>query len=164
MLVLRLVTDTNIWMDLQVGEVLTRAFTLNARWLVTDLLFAELEDPAGSTLRAWGMEVHALDGEQLEDIVRLAGRYPRPSRTDLSGLVLARAVQGTVVTGDRALRHAAEQEQIEVHGTLWLMRRFTEEDVVTPEEAARALDLMLHGDRRLPLPQTKALIRKWRVG
>ena len=158
---MRLVTDTNIWMDLQVGEVLTRAFALDARWLVTDLLFAELKSPSGSTLREWGLEVHSLDGEQLEDVVRLAGSYPRPSRPDLSALVLARAIRGVVLTGDGALRDAAEQEKIEVHGTLWLMRRFVQGDIVAPQEAARALDLMLQHDRRLPLRQTKVLIRKW---
>lgn len=68
----------------------------------------------------------------------------------MATLVVARAEDGILVTGDGALRDAAETEGIEVHGTLWIVDALVDTGTVAPPEAARALQLMMEADRRLP--------------
>jgi len=158
-----LVTDANVWRDLHVGQVLASAFELKATFVVTDLMFAELYIPPGSMLQTWGLQIVSLNGEELEEVVELGSRYPRPSRQDLSGLFLAQRRNALLLTGDGALRAAAENEEVEVHGTLWVMDQLVDSEIIASREGARALQLMAdHPKRRLPMKELQKRVRKWR--
>ena len=107
------------------------------------------------------MEVRSLTGEEIEAVIRLNQSYSAPSRTDMATLVVARAENGILVTGDGALRDAADEEEIEVHGTLWVVDALVDTETVEPAEAARALQLMMEADRRLPKEEVDRRIDKW---
>lgn len=72
----------------------------------------------------------------------LARRYPRPGRIDLISLVLAMGEKAMLLTGDEALRVAAFQEGVEVHGTLWLLDTMVELGAISRAEGHRSLELM----------------------
>jgi len=55
-----------------------------------------------------------------------------------------------LLTGDAALRQAAETEQIEVKGTVWLVTKMVEQQRVTVIVARAALHRMKGNGRRLP--------------
>ncbi len=149
-------------MDLHVGQVLPSAFELEATFSMTDLMFDELRAPTGARLREWGLKVKSLDGDAVEQIIALGSTHMRPSRPDLSGLYLAKRMNATLLTGDAALRAAAETEDVEVHGTLWLMDRLVLQSVLSPREAGRALQLMDEDpDRWLPRQELRARVRRW---
>ena len=59
----------------------------------------------------------------------------------------------SLLTGDRHLRAAAEQEGVPVHGTLWLLDEMVRLAVVSPRLAAQALERMLERGSRLPLDE-----------
>ncbi len=155
------VTDTNVWIDLRVGNLLDNVFELDARWLIPDLVGRELSTKRKELLVGWGLEVRSLTGEEIEAVIRLNDTYSAPSRTDMATLVVARAEEGILVTGDAALRDAADEEGIEVHGTLWVVDALVDTEIVGPAEAARALQRMVEADRRLPEEEVNRRIHKW---
>ncbi len=73
-------------------------------------------------------------------------------------LGLAKTSGWTLLAGDRSLRQAAEEEAIEVHGTLWLVERMVTTQVINVEQAATAFDLMRENHRRLPWNEVDVLI------
>jgi hypothetical protein len=155
------VTDTNVWIDLRVGNLLDNVFELDARWLIPDLVGSELGTERKELLVEWGLEVRSLTGEEIEAVIRLNDAYSAPSRTDMATLIVARAEDGILVTGDGALREAAGEEDIEVHGTLWVVDALVDTEIVETAEAARALQLMMEADRRLPRDEVNQRVEAW---
>lgn len=155
------VTDTNVWIDLRVGNLLDNVFELDARWLIPDLVGRELGAERKELLVEWGLEVRPLTGDEVESVIRLNDAYSAPSRTDMATLVVARAEDGILVTGDGPLRDAADEENIEVHGTLWVVDALVDTGIVEPPEAARALQLMMEADRRLPRDEVNKRVDSW---
>lgn len=156
------VTDTNFWIDLDTADLLGPAFRLPCEWQAPDVIIAELKKPEGADLVRRGLRVCELDGRQVAEVVELAATYSRPSRIDLFALVLARAQEALLLTGDRHLRQAAEQQGVRVHGTLWLLDEMVESSVIPPGEAAEALLLMKEGRRRLPVDEVDRRLARWR--
>jgi hypothetical protein len=156
------VTDTNIWIDLQEGGLLDSVFELDAQWLIPDLVERELGARLSTRLVEWGLAIRSLDGDEIEAVMSLSASYVRPSRTDLSTLVVANSEHGILVTGDGALRAAAKEEGTEVHGTLWIVDALVAQEIVREQEAARALQLMMDGDRRLPRSEVQKRINRWK--
>jgi predicted nucleic acid-binding protein len=95
------------------------------------------------------------------EVVALRARYRRVSANDLFALVLARALGVTLLTGDRHLRKVAEQEGVEVHGTLSVLDEMVRLGVVAPAGAAEALERMLERGSRLPKAECRRRLRKW---
>lgn len=155
------VTDTNVWIDLRVGNLLDNVFELDARWLIPDLVGRELSTKRKELLVGWGLEVRSLTGEEIEAVIRLNDTYSATSRTDMATLVVARVEDGILVTGDAGLREAAEEEGIEVHGTLWVVDVLVDTGTIEPLEAARALQLMMEADRWLPENEVNERIDAW---
>jgi hypothetical protein len=54
-----LVTDTNIWIDLENGGILAEVFHLPYQFLTPDFAIPELIHPRWQTLQALGLEVRA---------------------------------------------------------------------------------------------------------
>ena len=155
------VTDTNVWIDLRVGNLLDNVFGLDAHWMIPDLVGRELGTDRKELLVEWGLEVRSLTGDEIEAVVRLNESYSAPSRTDMATLVVARAEDGILVTGDGPLRNAADEEGIEVHGSLWVVDALVDTGTVEAPEAARALQLMMGADRRLPEGEVSRRIDNW---
>jgi predicted nucleic acid-binding protein len=160
------VVDANIWRDLQCGDLLTAMFRLPFDWLVPDVVFDELRGllgPAGiQELNDHSVQTRALSSAEVRETVRLAAIYPEPERSDLFALVLARSLRVCLLTGDRRLREAAEQEGVEVHGTLWLLDQMVEQEIIAARDAAEALERMQSQGRRLPGHEVQRRLEEWR--
>lgn len=163
---MRCITDANVWIDLDHGGLLGRAFELEDDLVIPDvILYEELFTPDTDLLLQLGLQVGGLSGAQLTDLSdTLADRYPRASRRDLSSLILARDERAVLITGDRALRKAARKEGIEVHGVLWVLDRLIAEADLLPTEAARSLRLILRKGARLPKEEVQKRLMEWKDG
>ncbi|MGD0951750.1 MAG: hypothetical protein ABR985_05050 [Methanotrichaceae archaeon] len=77
-------------------------------------------------------------------------KYPKhPGRIDLFALVLAIEEKTTLLTGDNALRKAALQEGVDVHGIIWLLDKMIQDKVISKAEGCRSLKA---NDRGKPTP------------
>ena len=157
------VADANIWIDLDVGGLLEQAFGLGIQWLVPDVVLAELLAPASDGLVALGLESCELPPEQITEVLALGPRYPRVSTPDAFALIAARSHSAMLVTGDKHLRKAAEEQGVTCHGMLWLLDTMVDQHVVTPPTAASALRQMLDAGSRLPTDECATRLRRWRL-
>jgi len=157
------ITDANIWIDLHRGGVTAEAFKLNLAFRTPDLVAHEILSPSAASLKRLGLQVLELPGDRVTEIVEMARKYPRPSRPDLSALVLARSEGNILLTGDKALRAAGEEEGIEVRGVLWLLDKMVECHVLNGNRTIAALQKMLKSGSRLPKTDCERYIQAWRT-
>lgn len=164
----RLVTDTCVLIDLSCGQVLEPTFRLPAAFAVPDVVLAELEgggEPHPANLVVLGLKPVELTPGQVLEAVRLASTHQgttNVSSADMFALALAKTTPAVLLTGDSHLRSVAEQEGVEVHGTLWVLDHLVEgQELITAEEGALALSRMRAAARRLPRPEVDARQLRW---
>ena len=128
----------------------------------TDFAAEELVEPDFKSLGKRGLKVKPLAPEALLKIDALSKKYPVPSFTDLSCLVLAEEINCKLLTGDQALRKAAKNENnIVVHGVLWLLDQLVDCQILTPREAASKLKEILQMGARLPITACEERFHRW---
>ena len=155
-----LVSDANIFIDLEDGGLIEAVFRLPEVVAVPDLLFEdELRDQHAHLIDD-GLVLVELSSDSLARVVQLAGKYSRPSRLDLTALAAAEQQRCPLLTGDRNLRNAAVAEGVEVHGTLWLADRFVSSGVVSLAQLREAYARMKVNGRRLPWAKVDEQLRR----
>ncbi|GAB7526939.1 DUF3368 domain-containing protein [Paraburkholderia sp. 2C] len=147
---LLLVSDTNILFDVEVSDLVVPMFSLDYQFAVPDVLFYEELQDRHAHLLDLGMQVRTLSAERVERVQELARYHARPGRNDLFALALAEAEACPLLTGDAALRQAAQAERVEVRGTVWLLGEMVRKRSITVSAAHVALDKMRRNGRRLP--------------
>ncbi|ARK79245.1 DUF3368 domain-containing protein [Burkholderia pseudomallei] len=147
---LLLISDANILMDVEVGDLVAPMFSLGYQFAVPDILYYEELEEQHAHLLDMGLQPRTLSAKSVERMQALAQTYSRPGRNDLFALALAEAEACPLLTGDAALRQAAEAERVEVRGTIWLIGEMVREQRITVAVARAALNKMRLNGRRLP--------------
>ena len=158
----KVVLDAAFIFDMETAQILAQLFYMPQHWLVTDFVERELLTPNVPVLKQLGLTVVQLDGGQTTLVSTLSRTYTLLSVPDLSCLVYAQAHGLPVVTRDNALRDAARSEGVKTIDTSAVLVALVDSEVVTPEEAADALQEIQ--DKRLNSPRQDwaNLIRRWR--
>lgn len=155
-----LISDANIFIDMEAGGLVEAMFSLPETFAVPDILFREELAEYNPELSGLGLQVMSLTEERVAESMRLRLVHKHPSQNDLFALALAKQESCPLLTGDRRLRKAAEQEGVELKGTLWLVERMVEEAIISVEGAAEAYEGMRREKRWLPWAEvTKQLKR-----
>jgi predicted nucleic acid-binding protein len=156
-----LISDANILIDMETGGLLRAMFRLDATFAVPNTLFEEELREQHPDLPRLGLRMLDLAGEAVADADRMVAAYSKTgaSINDLLALALARQEQCPLLTGDRRLREAAEIEQIECCGTVWLIGQLLETRVIAVPRAKRAYDSMRAAGRRLPWEEAEKQLR-----
>ena len=115
-----IVSDSSVLIDLAKARLIESAFGLPYEFVVIDIMFAdELLDLGSYTrddLLTAGLHVSRSDGDGVETAFKYAQRYIKLSNDDSFSLALAKTTGSLLLAGDRALRSAAAEEKVEVHG------------------------------------------------
>lgn len=156
-----LVTDTNIWIDLDNGGVLSEVFKLPYHFWVPDLAIPELIHPSWQTLQALGVMAQELESELVRELLLLRSTYGPLSVTDLAAYLIARELGATLLTGDGHLSELATEARISVHGILWLLDEMVRFHTIIPEQATYALDQIINGGARLPTNECEKRFILW---
>ena len=145
---LLLISDANILIDIEIGGLIAPMFSLDFQFVVPDILFFEELEERHSYLLEMGLTASELDEALVMRVAKLAAQYPRPSRNDLFALVLAAKEDCPLLTGDKDLKLAADTENVEVRGTLWLVNEMVRTGKISVNVARGAYQRMrLHGSR-----------------
>jgi predicted nucleic acid-binding protein len=147
---LLLISDANVLIDLEIGGLIAPMFSLNYKFCVPDLLFYEELENQHAHLLSLGLEIKELNDGLINRISELANSYKKTGRNDLSALVLAANQECPLITGDKALRAAAESEGVIVYGTIWLVTEMVRDQKITKHVARSAYQVMQNQGRRLP--------------
>lgn len=158
----RLVLDANIFFDLDKGQILGLIFRLDCEYAVTDFVADELKSLRVDYLKQLGLQIMELDGGQIEELQGLRATYPAPGIKDLSALVLAHTIGCRLVTRDGALGAAARAEGVTVLNTLELIDEMVDSGILSPADAADALEEILRRRPGFPRAESQRRIHKWR--
>jgi len=155
------VVDTSVLIDLNAGGVLYPVFRLPLTLVAPDTIIAELREPDGESLLGCGLTPIELTGPEVREVHRLASLYRSPSVNDLFALVAAKKLGATLLTSDRHLRKAAEQEGVTVRGTLWVLDEMVRVRLFPQRMVSQALRRIVEDGRRLPRHECEKRIRQW---
>lgn len=145
-----LISDANILIDMEEGGLLGAMFQLPFNFATPDILFFEELEEEHAHLPSLGLALKEISSESMMYAMQLTGTYTQVSRNDCFALALAKQEQCPLLTGDMALRKAAEKEAAIVKGTIWLVSQLVVHQKINPEQAREAFRQMQANGRRLP--------------
>jgi len=157
----KLILDTTICIDLFHAQILGKAIRLPYELVLPDVIVHELINPPGELFIQSGFSTLQLGEDIIDQIILLREHYSKPSTNDLFALLLAKINTCPLITGDDALRKAANEEGVTVYGLLWFLDRLVEQKILTTKEAVDALKKVLAQGSWLPKKECEAHFKKW---
>jgi predicted nucleic acid-binding protein len=155
--------DASILLDFVAGDIFETLFSLPFEFSTSDIVADEVSNSFSTKdLKTYGIELVELDEELVDEIGILQGDHEELSPNDLSVYVLAKKHKAILVSGDGPLRTLADITHVEYHGTLWLLDELVKRDLISTNDAAHALMMMLDNKRWLPRSECEKLIKKWK--
>ena len=117
-------SDTNIWFDFNSAGFLSLPFSLSDRYefiISSDTLKEEVLYPPNLSTQLTELGLRAVKVNPDETLLSVEYlKYRVLSPYDRIALAIAKSRAIILLTGDDGLRKAAEKENVEVHGTLWI--------------------------------------------
>jgi predicted nucleic acid-binding protein len=161
-----LVNDANILIDLLKINLLDIFFQLEFEFQVTDIVFSEIQEDNAGDLESFvdngNLKKQVFSFEDLIQIQLIEVDYPALSIADCSCLYLSQKCDATLLTGDGALRRIATQQEIEVHGILWLLDEMITNELITKTEARVKLLQLMELNPRLPANECQKRLKSWK--
>jgi predicted nucleic acid-binding protein len=144
-----LISDSNILIDLIVVGHIKTMFRLPYKFAVPDILYEEELKIYHSELLSYGLEIRSLSSETMAYAFELSAKYTQPGTNDLFALALAKECSCPLLTGDGALRQAAESEAVVLLGTIWVVEHMVRQCFISITEARELFEAMREQKRRL---------------
>ncbi|MCK5725215.1 MAG: DUF3368 domain-containing protein [Thiotrichaceae bacterium] len=154
-----LISDANILIDLEEGQLLTIIFALPYQFSTPDIIYYEELEERHKQLPDLGLLLGSLTSHSISQVEKIVRKHMRPSRNDCIALVLAQQEQCPLLTGDKELRKSAEQENVQVMGTIWLVEELLKHQLITIEQARESYLLMEENGRRLPFSKARQRLK-----
>lgn len=145
-----LISDANILIDMHEGGILNEMFQLQITFKIPDALYEEELSEYYPQLVSLGLITEELSGEGMLEVMGLNEKYRGPSFYDCLALALAKQENCPLLSGDGALRKAANREGVEVRGTIWIVEELVKSEIITTEQAQTSYESMREAGSRLP--------------
>jgi len=145
-----LISDSNIFIDMEVSNLIKKMFELPYQFAVPDILYEEELKEDHENLLDYGLIMKMVSEESILYLENSLSQYSKIGFYDKLALAVAKQESCPLVTGDGALRIAGKDEAIVVLGTVWLMDELIIHSLISMEEAREAYALMKDNGRRLP--------------
>lgn len=160
-----LISDANILIDLEIGGIIENLFRLKFQIAVPDILFHDELASRHEYLMDLGLLILELNPGGVRYVVEFVQRYQslRTSRSDLFAAALAKQEGCPLLTGDMDLRSVCKEQNIEVHGTIWLMEKLLSSNLVDVSKATEAYQRMREGGSRLPWKEVQEQLNRFKT-
>lgn len=155
---LLIISDASVLIDIECGELTSAMFSLPCQFAVPDTLFAEELAERHGHLSRLGLISKTMSGDLVAEAYSLHQKYIKPSVNDMLALTLAKHEGCQLLTGDKALREAAKEFNVEVHGTIWLVELMLRGEKITIDVAQVAFQQMKDAGSRLPWAEVKKML------
>lgn len=162
-----IVTDTNVFFDMMSIEVLPDFFGLDYEICTTDFVVNEIiridqAEQIQNFIRSKQLTVYKLTSDEIEEVVNLKTKRNLRRITDKSVLWKALQLKCRLVTGDKNLRSEAEEQGLEVNGSLWVIKTLVETKIIAPTFAAELLEKLKTVNDSLPKEEIDKMIKKYK--
>jgi len=162
-----LVNDANILIDLLKIDLMDAFFQLKYEFHVTDLVVKEVIEDNVSEMHSYiengRLHKKSFSFEELMEIQSLKTAHKALSIPDCSCLFHAGQLSARLLTGEAALRKIAGENNIRVHGILWILDQLVGQEVITKKQAHDKLSELKKINPRLPARECDKRLRKWRT-
>ncbi|MYJ97123.1 MAG: DUF3368 domain-containing protein [Proteobacteria bacterium] len=159
-----LVSDANIFIDMDVGDLTRPMFRLEEAFATPDVLYREELEEHHPELLGLGLHIERLSEAGVVEVERMAAINHGPSTNDLFAIALAKERRWPLLSGDRRVREAAIAEDVEIRGTLWLIERMIATNTISLLQARTAIEQMRQGGRRLPWREVERMMVRLETG
>jgi hypothetical protein len=166
-----LISDANILIDMEAGALMETLFRLPMQFGIPDLLYYEEIEEGSPGLDLLGLQIMEVNGDFVKYAALLPSQYnpmltakngAKPSHNDYLALALAKQDSCTLLTGDANLRIVASKESVTVMGSIGLLCAMVENQLLTVNDALKALHKMKEGKRRLPWTDAEKILESLR--
>lgn len=150
------IADANVLIDLGLVNGLG-VLTQLAQVEVLDVVFNECTAPA--QLQDLIISVGIQKIEVTIDWLLSSRQYQQGelSSPDALCLYYAKTFERGLITNDKPLRKASQQQGIEIHGTLWIIRQAYEQKILSSNELCKWISTLVKLDRRMPAQEVGKL-------
>lgn len=157
---LLIISDASVVIDIECGELTSTMFSLPWQFAVPDTLFVEELTERHGHLSQLGLISKTMSGDLVAEAYALHRKYIKPSVNDMLALTLAKHEGCQLLTGDKALREAAKESSVEVHGTIWLVEQMLQGEKITFDVARIAFQRMKDAGSRLPWGEVEKILNR----
>lgn len=162
-----LITDTNIFFDIISIGALPEFFSLDYDICTTVFVIDEIKrsdqrEAIEIFIRAKEINVIDFTAVEIGEIYGLHTNRNFKGITDKSVLWKSLKLDCPLLTGDRKLRKEAEEQGVEVHGTLWVIRSLVNNDLIDRIKGIHLLETLKRVNSSLPVVEIDSLIRLYK--
>ena len=149
-------SDTNVWIDFHAIDAVELPFRLPCTYVMwSEAVNDEMKSPGGlkEKLLAAGLMPVEITAEEFWLADGYSDRYVGLSAYDAVALAIAKSRRIALMTGDRRLRHAADDEGVAVTGTIGILGRLLSAGLADIKEYRTCIASLLNvngGIVRLP--------------
>lgn len=166
-----LISDANILIDMEAGQLLKTFFRLPYRFGMPDSVYAEEIEPGTPGLDGLGLRLLEVRGDWVSYALGLTEKYTEqfkgkkgeaPNHNDYLALAAAQQERCGVLTGDGNLRIVAKSENVRFFGTVWVLEEMLKARLLKVDTCERAVARMKDSHRRLPWSDIAEMIDRYR--
>lgn len=162
-----IITDTNIFFDIISIGALSEFFSLDYEICTTVFVIQEIRQSDQKKeiedfIRAKELTLIEFDSDEIDEIEGFKTSKSFKGITDKSVLWKSLQLKCPLLTGDRKLRTEAENQGVEVHGTIWVIESLVEKDLIEITKGIQLLEALKQVNSSLPFDQIDKLIKKLR--
>lgn len=159
------ITDTNVFFDLMNIEALPEFFGLEFEICTTDFVLNEIlrleqAEQIKNFIRSKQLTVFNFSSDEIEEIVNLKTKRTLRRIADKSVLWKALQLKCLLLTGDKSLRNEAEENGLEVHGSIWVVMLLVDTKLLSVEKGIEMFERLKIVNYSLPKDEIEKLIKK----
>lgn len=160
-----IITDVSVLFDLYQLEILPEFFALQAEICITSFVYNEIVITNQVVefevyKRTQKLNVIIMTEEEQESVNQFTTKRVLKSLPDKTMLWKSIQLKCALLTCDRKLRLEAEEHGIEVHGSIWVVEKLAEENILNKSKAITLLEKLKTINDRLPIEEIDKIIKK----
>jgi predicted nucleic acid-binding protein len=162
-----IITDTNIFFDIISIGALPEFFSLDYEICTTVFVIEEIKrsdqrEAIEVFIRAKEINVIDFTAEEIGEIYGFKTSRTFQGITDKSVLWKSLQLNCPLLTGDKKLRKEAEEQSVEVHGSIWIIMRLVADGLIEKEKGIQLLELLKDVNSSLPFDEIDKLVRAYK--
>lgn len=163
-----IITDVSVLFDLYQLEILPEFFALKAEISTTSFVYNEIVI-ANQVVefevykRSQKLNVIMLTDEEQDAVNQFATKRNLKSLPDKTMLWKSIQLNCSLLTCDRKLKLEAKEHGVEVHGSIWVIEKLVEENVLDKSKAIALLEQLKTINDRLPMEEIDKVIKKLNI-